>query len=1473
MVQNIFLAKTPLTTESPKKEPLIKEIWNEFLLGTCSASNLLMGWIILPLITRLKIIITKPLLLARLLIQAVVGLAISDAFFDTRPAGGLRIRKITAKDGQRLNPDVVKTFEYNNENLPNESSGILYQIPKYAYFVDGQQITVGGQVQGAVEAAYFTDNSIVPLGGYDGISLGYRTVREILGNSEADNGYNTYTFFGSFDPIFNFVDQFPRPPAQLNVQKGKSDKTSAFKVENSQITLVNQSVITPKTISSTTSPNLIIKTAPPITCGQQTWYFHQTYQNSSPNQFQQAVVTSFQDGVNTQMVYEYDHLNRHLAPVSMNMINSDNLKFITEYKYPFDFSETVYDSMVARNQIATPIETIHKVEENGTITQTGGVRINCDFFDVFGLKGGSGLAPIYPYLFEEYEMTWDANGVAQITGPNNGWDTLEHFGAYNMLVGRPTNATGKGWETEFYTYNSINKKIATRTFEDFQWTTNYFTGTGIPKENIDIDGQDTDYDFDPLMRLTQINERDGNVLTDIQYEYKDGANTPNYINQKVTFQPEGFNLSALQAMETRQYMDGLGRLLQTVEIKHSPDQTNPKDVISAVVYDNQSRIVTAYEPFASTLNDGSFQAVPNGMDFTQTEYEVSPLNRVVKVTPPEWYPTHTLYGKNETAISIPGTSITYAIGALHTLTTIEPDGSGTQTGDRSIVFMDKRGKAILQKQQNQSGSSQTDTYTLFDPKERPTTIIPPAASFTDAGLIYTYLYSGENNLQEKKVPDAAKVETMYDPRNLPIAFRDGNLRGDGKWMVTEHDVYGRGIKTGLNTTPTSVDEVWTKTFWDGQIATGGNFMGLANLPIPKDSPADIQALLTTGQTNVTPTDNSNNPIYKGKVHYTETSILNGNVANTNRLLSINRYDTFGRIDRVQSDNHLGDSDNALLYWDYSDNSTRTLLFHRFDNSSNDFITDTKDRYDHQGRKVGNTHLLTGIGTFSNETCRLEYDIKDLLKTKHLGGNGSGGFLQEINYEYLPNRFLKGINATMSTTDLFGFNINYDQANSGLSAAAQYDGNIASLQWQYKGQAAQTYGYSYDFLNRLTAANYDSPFNDYGTTYGYDARGNFTSITRRGMYSDGSSFVSQQIDNMQFTPITGTNKIKTITDTAPCPTNKVIHQALDNTQLHAVSQTIEAVNAVNDNADITYQAGTSITLKAGFHAKDGTGFVAKIGDCPQSGYETNGFVQRSTNDYLYDNNGNQTSDPNKGTITNYNYLNLPYNVTFDNGNIIEWLYLANGTKVQKAVKRDGLNILKQDYISNIEYRNDTLEALYIEEGRLLIDNNGPLYEFQLADHLGNQRVLFSDRDGNGAISDEEISEISSYYPFGLRHKGAGLRVNESCDYLFNGKELDTDFGLNWYHYGARMYDPAIGRFTGIDPLADAYSFQSTFAYAANNPISNIDIFGMAAASTQELIDDVWEQGNGTYDNDGNCTCGCPGKPPCEEEKKTLGLKTK
>ena len=91
------------------------------------------------------------------------------------------------------------------------------------------------------------------------------------------------------------------------------------------------------------------------------------------------------------------------------------------------------------------------------------------------------------------------------------------------------------------------------------------------------------------------------------------------------------------------------------------------------------------------------------------------------------------------------------------------------------------------------------------------------------------------------------------------------------------------------------------------------------------------------------------------------------------------------------------------------------------------------------------------------------------------------------------------------------------------------------------------------------------------------------------------------------------------------------------------------------------------------------------------------------------------------------------------------------------------------------------------------------------------------------------EENNYYPFGLKHSGytAATIGNKNYNYKYNGKELQTDLDINLYDYGARNYDPAIGRWFNIDPLAEKMRRHSPYNYAFNNPVYFIDPDGMEA----------------------------------------------
>ena len=102
----------------------------------------------------------------------------------------------------------------------------------------------------------------------------------------------------------------------------------------------------------------------------------------------------------------------------------------------------------------------------------------------------------------------------------------------------------------------------------------------------------------------------------------------------------------------------------------------------------------------------------------------------------------------------------------------------------------------------------------------------------------------------------------------------------------------------------------------------------------------------------------------------------------------------------------------------------------------------------------------------------------------------------------------------------------------------------------------------------------------------------------------------------------------------------------------------------------------------------------------------------------------------------------------------------------------------------------------------------------------------------------LLQEQAYYPFGLEMKAISSQaaLKPETRYKYDaGNELEDNFDVNYYETPYRNYDPQIGRFTSVDPLAEWYYHGSTYQYAANDPIYFNDPSGLAFAVPSEPVD--------------------------------------
>ncbi|CAD0002417.1 DUF6443 domain-containing protein [Flavobacterium salmonis] len=653
-------------------------------------------------------------------------------------------------------------------------------------------------------------------------------------------------------------------------------------------------------------------------------------------------------------------------------------------------------------------------------------------------------------------------------------------------------------------------------------------------------------------------------------------------------------------------------------------------------------------------------------------------------------------------------------------------------------------------------------------------------------LIYQYKYDKRNRLVEKKLPGKDWEYIVYDELDRPVLTQDANLRLNQKWLFTKYDVLGRTAYTGIHTNGTYLSRIDMQNYFDTQNdvaskmyetkATSGtgydssyysntNFPN-TNIEIHTINYYDDYNFDINGSNPVTPVVNT-----KGLATGNKVRIL----GTTNWTTNVSGYDAKARLIYSFSKNdYLGTTSTTKSELDFIGQPLKNISTHLRDG-----VTTTIEdsfNYDNAGRLIKQTQSINGAAT-PEVIAENVYDELGQLIQKKVGGKTTQNGLQTVDYSYNIRGWLKAINdndiinnnvISMGSGDLFGFKINYNKPSTGISL---YNGNISQTFWKSANTMdtnLKNYSYTYDALNRFRTAKYaennvsNSKFDE--TIYEYDRNGNILNLVRN-MQSPYDTRWSTTIDNLAYEYDKGNKLMK-----------------------------------VNDS----YKGATY----GGEGFKDGN---------------------NTGNDYSYDVNGNLTKDLNKkiGTATSegitYNHLNLPTKIIFNTGETIDYIYDATGIKQRKIVSTGTTT----DYAGGFQYENNILKFFPQSEGYVEYNSGSFNYIYQYKDHLGNVRLSYKDISLTATPS-LQVLEENSYYPFGLKHKNNDVvnSTNPGLKYKYNNKELQDELQLNVYDYGARNYDPALGRWMNIDPLAEQMRRHSPYNYAFNNPVYFLDPDGMA-----------------------------------------------
>ncbi|MBD0405337.1 RHS repeat-associated core domain-containing protein [Flammeovirga sp. EKP202] len=663
-------------------------------------------------------------------------------------------------------------------------------------------------------------------------------------------------------------------------------------------------------------------------------------------------------------------------------------------------------------------------------------------------------------------------------------------------------------------------------------------------------------------------------------------------------------------------------------------------------------------------------------------------------------------------------------------------------GYLTIEGKNKKGQIIIKKVQNGIDEATGlvtyyDTYYSYDIYGNLVLVIPPLAvekignstTISDDilnNLCYQYKYDEQNRMIAKRIPGKEWEYMVYDQWDRLVLTQDYNLRKNQEWLFTKYDALNRPVVTGKKTITGTLATIRSEVANNTNRYGTNSYPSISGATVFSETFYDNYDWLAPGYTFSLPQDifvadeargievpsqfktSDGKTTIRGQITGSKVRVLDTD----DFLTTVTYYDDKYRVTQTITESLDGGKDILTTQYNFVGEVVKTYLQHE---SYVDITVLEENEYDHVGR------LMKVYQQLNDDPRRLVVEntyneLGELISKK----NGTEQQLLLHEYKYNIRGWLLSLNDSeegISQSRPFSFDLAYD-------AAGQYNGNIGSQSWQSfrDPNLMRTYDYSYDPLNRLKKAKYqtynqitksieDDNFYSVGVDMQgngngieYDANGNILRLQRNGLQNkigDGNNY--GVIDQLTYNYSTNSNQLLSVTDGA---------------------------NTIGDN------------FKEDHSFYDGN---------------------KSNNDYAYDLNGNLRSDLNKNIESiEYNHLNLPVKVTVEGGTV-KYIYDAAGIKLRK-IATIGDKTKTTDYIGGFVYEDSILQFMHTADGRALAEGSGIVshseglefvHEYHYKDHLGNLRVAvrpnsvyLENFDDNTSIfdnADQNRVALNSYSP--------------------------------------------------------------------------------------------------------------------------------